>query len=243
MPSIKAEKREITGKKVSQLRKKGKIPAVMYGAGDSGVLLEIAERDFEKVFKQAGESSLVELEIGKEKKNVLIHDVSFDPIKDKPTHVDFLQVRMDKIIHADVELLFEGESPAVKLGGILVKVLHKIEVEALPKDLPHEIKVDISKLQNLEDKFTVADLKLPHGVKVRASKDEVLALIEKMKTEEELKAEQAAEASDIAAVEKIEKEKKAEEVPEEAAAPSATPSAKAAKPAPPPGKPQSKEGK
>src|SRR3989338_4619862 len=201
MPSIKAEKREITGKKVSQLRKKGKIPAVMYGAGDSGVLLEIAERDFEKVFKQAGESRLVELEMGKEKKNVLIHVFFFDPIKDKPTHVDFLQVRMDKIIHADVELLFEGESPAVKLGGILVKVLHKIEVEALPKDLPHEIKVDISKLVNLEDKFTVGDLKLPAGVKVQAENDEVLALIETPKTEEELKAEEAAEAGGIESIE------------------------------------------
>ena len=201
MPSIKAEKREVTGKKLKDLRKNGKIPAVMYGAGDSGVLLEIAERDFERVFKQAGESSLVELEIGGNIKNVLIHDVAFDPIRDNPVHVDFLQVRMDKLIKADVELSFEGESPAIKLGGILVKVLHKIEVEALPKDLPHEIKVDISKLVNLEDKFTVGDLKLPAGVKVQAENDEVLALIETPKTEEELKAEEAAEAGGIESIE------------------------------------------
>src|SRR3989338_2007181 len=122
MTSIKAEKRDLVGKKAKNLRKAGKIPAIVYGAGESGLLLEISGHDFQKVFRQAGESSLVELEIGPERKNVLIHDVAYDPIKDVPVHVDFLQVRMDKLIKAKVELLFEGDSQAIKQGGILVKV-------------------------------------------------------------------------------------------------------------------------
>src|SRR3989338_7603168 len=179
MPILKAEKREITGKKVSNLRKQGKIPAVVYGVGEKSVLLQVLGKDFEKVFREAGESTLVELEIGPDRKNVLIHEIDFDPIKDTPRHVDFLQVRMDKPIRAKVHVVFEGESGAVKnLGGVLVKVAHELEIEALPKDLPHEIKVDISNLQNLEDKFLVSNLKLPSGVKVIADSNEVLALVE-----------------------------------------------------------------
>ena len=215
MPILKAEKREITGKKVRSLRKAGKLPAVLYGAGEKGTLLEVSEKDFEKVFKQAGESTLVELEIGENKKNVLIHDVDFDPIKDKPRHVDFLQVRMDKPIRAKVHVIFEGESPAVKnLGGVLVKIIHELEVEALPKDLPHELKIDISNLQNLEDKFLVSNLKLPSGVKVIADSNEVLALVEIPRTEEEIKAEEAATAPSLESIEVLTKKKEKEEVAE-----------------------------
>ena len=191
MVSIKAEKREIQGKNTRHLREKGKIPAVIYGAGKENVLLELELKDFERVFRQAGESSLVELEIGSDKRNVLIHEVARDPIKDKPLHIDFLEVRMDKPIKAEVALEYIGESPAVKnFGGILVKVAHKIEIEALPKDLPHEIKVDISKLVNLEDKLTVRDLKLPSGVKALTELEEIIVIVEAPRTEEELKAEE-----------------------------------------------------
>ncbi|KKT78791.1 MAG: 50S ribosomal protein L25 [Candidatus Giovannonibacteria bacterium GW2011_GWB1_45_9b] len=208
MTSIKAEKRDLVGKKVKNLRKAGKIPAIVYGAGESGLLLEISWHDFQKVFRQAGESSLVELEIGPERKNVLIHDIAFDPIKDVPVHVDFLQVRMDKPIKAKVELLFEGDSPALKLGGILVKVHHELEIEALPAYLPHQIKVDLSKLKNLEDKFTVADLSLPKGVKTHAALEEVLALVESPRSEEELKAEETVSAAGIESIEVLTKKEK-----------------------------------
>lgn len=217
MPTIKAEKREITGKKVRNIRKSGKIPAVVYGAQNKGILLEISDKDFEKVFKEAGESTLVELEIGSERKNVLIHDIDFDPIKDRPIHVDFLEVRMDKPIRAKVPLVFEGESPAVKnLGGILVKVSHELEVEALPKDLPHEIKIDISVLEKLEDKITVSHVKLLRGIKIHASPDEVLVLVETPKSEEELKAQEAQAAPSLENIEVVGK-KKAEEAPAEVA--------------------------
>lgn len=209
MPTLKAEKREITGKKVQGLRKTGKIPAVLYGAGEKGVLLEVFEKNFEKVFREAGESTLVELEIGKEKKNVLIHEVDFDPIKDTPRHVDFLQVRMDKPIRAKVPLVFEGESPAVKnLGGILVKVAHELEIEALPKVLPHEIKVDISVLLDLGKKLAAGGLKLPTGVKLAGEKEEVLVLVEAPKSEEELKAEEPAPS--LETIEVVGKKKPAE---------------------------------
>ncbi|HBT81397.1 hypothetical protein A2757_00855 [Candidatus Giovannonibacteria bacterium RIFCSPHIGHO2_01_FULL_48_47] len=213
MPILKAEKREITGKKVQNLRKRGKIPAVVCGAGEKGILLQIPEKDFEKVFRQAGESSLVELEVGAERKNVLIHEVAFDPVEDRPLHVDFLQVRLDKPIRAKVQLVFEGEPLAVKnLGGILVKVAHELEVEALPRDLPHEIRVDISGLQNLGARLAAKDLKLPRGVKIHAPLDEILVLVEAPKSEEELKAEEAQAVPALETIEVVSK-KKAEEPP------------------------------
>ncbi len=190
MIAIKAEKRIMTGKSVQKLRRSGKIPAVLYGAGENVLLLEVVERDFEKVFRQAGESSLVDLEIGTEKKNVLIHDVAFDPLSNQPLHIDFLVVRMDKPIKTEIQLVFEGEAPAVKnLGGVFVKVMREIEVEALPRDLPHDIKIDISNLQNLEDHITVADLKLPAGVTVTQKPEEVIALVEAPRAEEEVATE------------------------------------------------------
>src|SRR3989344_4704299 len=178
MVSIKVEKREITGKAVKKLRKNGKVPAVLYGKEKKEELLELSLRDFQKIFKEAGESTLVELELGNDKRNVLIHDVSYDPTTSRPLHVDFLEVRMDKLITTSVPLIFDGESPAIKsLGGILVKVMHEMEIEALPKDLPHEIHIDISTLANIEDKLTVKDIKLPSGVKAISDVEETIVLI------------------------------------------------------------------
>lgn len=211
MASIRAERREIIGKKVAGLRRLGKIPAVLYGTEKNTVSIEIPEKDFAKVFREAGETSVVELELGGNKRNVLIHDIAFDPIKDTPIHVDFLEIRMDKVLRAKIPLVFQGESAAVKgQGGILVKVMHELEVEALPKDLPHEIKVDISKLENLEAKFTVADLEVPVGVKIIAKPEEVLALVETPRAEEEVAPEAAPSLESIEVVGKKKAEKEGE---------------------------------
>ena len=151
MQSIVAEKRDILGKKVRNLRKQGFLPAAVYGGGKNAEAISVKEADFMKLWKSAGESTVVELDVGNDRKNVLIHDVDIDPIKDKPIHVDFYAVDMTKKIHVDVALEFIGESEAVKSGGVLVKVFHSLKVEALPKDLPHTISVDISALKSLED--------------------------------------------------------------------------------------------
>ena len=123
---------------------------------------------------------------------------------------------MDKPITADVNIVFEGAAPAVKeLGGVLVKVLHKLEIEALPKDFPHEIKIDVSKLTNIGDRITVKDLALGKSVKVKVREDQVIVLV---KPHEEEKVEEAPKAiEDIELSEK--KGKKEEEGAEGMAAP------------------------
>ena len=202
MQSITAEKRDILGKKTKTLRQKGVLPAVVYGKGKSAENISVKESDFLKLWKSAGESTVVTLEVGSEKKNVLIHDVAVDPLKDTPTHVDFYIVDMNKLITIDVALEFTGESDAVKAGGILVKVLHTVKIEALPKDLPHSLPVDISLLKEMNNTITVRDIQLPHGVKMLDGLDETIVLIEVPRSEEDLKAAEAAE--EAPALDKIE---------------------------------------
>lgn len=200
---LKAEKRDAFGKRLTPFREKGYLPAVFYGPKDSSQSFFISLADFKKVWREAGESGIVELDFGptekggaSEKKQVLIYDVDIDPLHEEPRHVDFYVVDMAKKTTISVPLSFEGESPAVKtLGGVLVKVFHELEVEALPADLPSELKVDISVLKTFEDKIAVSDLEVPQGVEILAEPDETIALVEEPR-EEEIK-EEAPSIEDI----------------------------------------------
>lgn len=197
-----AEIRTITGKASGSLRRKGILPAVLYGAGTESQSISVLEKDFRKVFIKAGESSLVTLKVGVKDFNVLIHDVLLDPLTERPLHADFLAVRMDKEIRTKIDLEFIGESPAVKNdSGVLVKVMHEVEISALPSDLPHSIPVLLSKLANLNDRLTVNDLEVPKGVRIMAENDEVVALVEPPRTEEELKALETTEPAATVEVE------------------------------------------
>lgn len=206
---LKAEKRDIFGKKLMPARKEGKLPAVVYGGNEETKTIFVSLKEFKKTLEEAGESSIIELiqEGAKNSLNVVIKDVAVDPVSDEPLHVDFYKVRMDKPIIAAVPLVFNGIAPAVKeFGGILVKVMREIEIEALPKDLPSEIAVDISGLKTFEDRLAVSDIKLPAGVKTIAKPDEIIVLIEQPKAEEALPEEKT-----IADIEVEKKGKKEEE--------------------------------
>ncbi|MBU4284618.1 50S ribosomal protein L25 [Patescibacteria group bacterium] len=185
---IKAQQRERVGKDLQSLRKEGIIPAVVYGPGHKSISLQVNYEELKKVFEQAGESTLIKLKIGNEAKNVLIHDFAKDPITGRFIHVDFYHVRMDKVIKAEVPLIFEGEAPAVKiLEGVLVKNINHVEVEALPKDLPREIKVDISVLDSFDKQIRAKDLKLPQGVKIDLGLEEMIVSVVPPRKEEEIK--------------------------------------------------------
>ena len=177
-------------RKTKTLKEKGLLPAVLYGPKIKPLSLELDYKRFENIFKEAGESSLISLEIEKqkEKPQVLIHDIQRDPLSDKILHVDFYQVPLTKEIEAKVHLVFEGECPAAKeLGGTLVKNIAEIEVKSLPQNLPKEIKVDISQLKTFEDHIFISDLKLPAGVKILKDPREIVVLVTPpAKVEEEL---------------------------------------------------------
>jgi len=191
MLTLSAKIRKELGKKVKNLRKKGIIPAVLYGPKIKGALpLEIEEKQFEKIYKEAGESTLISLEISdkKQKIPVLIHEVEGDPLTEKPIHVDFYQPLLEEEIEVKVPLIFEGEAPAVKdLGGTLVKNISEVEVKALPQNLPHEIKVNIQSLKTFEDNILIKDLIIPREVKILKNPEEIVANVAPPeKVEEEL---------------------------------------------------------
>lgn len=174
---IKAKKRDLNIK-LDALRKGGEIPAVFYGLGKDTVSISIPITEFKKAWREAGESSPVKLSLESSDIDVLIHEVQVDPVTDEPIHVDFLAIDMKKKIQVNIPLEFVGISGAVKNGlGNLVKVLHEIEVEALPTDLPHNLQVDISTLETLENQIFVSDIKLPAGVVMITEGDEVVASI------------------------------------------------------------------
>ncbi|MEW5907724.1 MAG: 50S ribosomal protein L25 [Patescibacteria group bacterium] len=206
---IYAEKRNVFGKKLKSARKEGKIPAVLYGKSFETKSLFVPAMDFRRIWKEAGESAVIELNLAEEKKkiDVLIKDVALEPINNEPIHIDFYRVEMDRPITANVPIIFQGVSPAVKeKGGILVKVLHELKVEALPKNLPKEIIVDISHLKEIEDQISVGDLNLPPDVEISAKPEEIVILVEKPQ-EEEIKTEMK--------IEDIEVEQKGKKLTEE----------------------------
>ncbi len=188
-PILKVKSRTELGRKTKTLRRAGFLPAVVYGEGMESKPLAVPYKDFEKVYREAGESTLVTLDLDGKKYNVLIQETARDPLKDTFLHADFYAVRMDKAIRTKVPIEFLGESPAVKSeGGVLVKVMQEVEVEALAQDLPHELRIDISGLQALESKLHVKNILLPKGVKILAGPDEIVVLVETPRTEEEVKA-------------------------------------------------------
>ncbi len=170
----------------NHIRGEGNIPAVFYGSKTESTPILLNQAEFKKIFKVAGESSVITLDMSGENIDVLVHDVSVDVVTDEPIHIDFLVIDKDKKVVVKIPLEFVGESNAVKtLGGTLVKVIHEIEVEALPKDLPQNISIDLSSLENLDSHISVGDLKLPAGVELKASADDTVVSISVQKEEPE----------------------------------------------------------
>jgi len=194
----------------------GAIPGVLYGRGIGNLMFWVNRREFNRVHKDAGESTIfkTKLENGEER-NVLIKEVQRNILNGKPIHIDLYQVRMDEKIEATVELDFVGESPAVKeLGGVLVKNIDEIEVKCLPGDLPSKIKIDISRIGTFEDYIYVKDFSVSDKVELLADPDTVVAMVAPPRSEEELAELETEIKEDVTQVEGVVKEEKPEEAGE-----------------------------
>ncbi len=177
---LKLSAKTRSNEKAKSLRKEGMIPVVLYGYEQENTSLYVNEKEFDKIFKEAGESSLISLNIEGNKKApvVLISDTQEDPISGKIIHVDFYQPNLKEEVEAEIPLIFIGESPAVKdMDGTLVKSILEVEVKALPQNLPHDIKVDISKLETFEDVIQIKDLQLPDNVEIMHEPEWTVAMV------------------------------------------------------------------
>lgn len=196
---LKVEKRTVLGKGLKKLRRDGIIPANVYGKNIKSASVQVKADELEKVYKETGETGLVDLELDGKSIPVLIHNVQKN-FRGKVLHTDFFQVNLKEKVKAMVPLEIVGEPSAVaeKLG-ILMNIIDEIEVEALPESLPENIAVNIEHLANINDQVLVSDLKVPEGVEVLTDGSQVVSKIAELITKEaaeEAKAEEeAAEAA------------------------------------------------
>lgn len=225
--ALTAERRNTFGKNTAVLRRTGKLPAIVYGRGKTPQPLVVDARLFEKVYHQAGESSLIDLQINNAPAiKVLIQDVQLHPVTDRILHADFHEVTMTEKLQTEITLRFDGVAPAVhELGGVLVTNLEQVRVECLPTDLVHEIPVDISALKTFDDLIRLQDLIPPPGIIFLDKPETVVAVVTPPRTEEELKALETEVVEEVEKVEAIKKKPEEAETEAETEAPDAAPPA------------------
>jgi large subunit ribosomal protein L25 len=210
-----AETRTQLGRAVKELRRRGLIPAELYGHGIPNAHLAVPVKEFAKVFKEAGENTVVQLVLEGKKHPVMVHEVARDYLTHEVSHIDFYQVRLDEKVKAKIPLEFIGTAPGVRdKGGILNKTFSELEVEALPGDLPHRLTVDVSVLVDVNTSLHVKDVPVPKGVRVLVDGEMAVVTVMPPKKEEEVKPEEAAVTPDLSAVKVETEEKKAERAKE-----------------------------
>jgi large subunit ribosomal protein L25 len=159
------------------LRAQGVLPAVIYGPKEEATAITINQKEFERLFKKAGETTIIKLKGLGEEKDSLVHDIQRHPVNDTVLHADFYVLEKGKKVTLNIPLEFVGEAPAEKQGHILTKVLHEVEIEVAPADLPQHLEVDISKLENVGDHVLASDIKLPKSAELKISPDEILVSV------------------------------------------------------------------
>jgi len=187
---------------------KENIPGILYGRGIENVMISLDKKKFNDTYEEAGESTVFKLALdGKDERNVLIKDVQRDVLSGLTRHVDFYQVRMDEEIEAEIELVFTGESAAVKeLGGILVKNMDAIQVKCLPGDLPPEMEVNITPIKTFDDYIYVKDLPFGEKVEVLVDPETVVAMVSPPRSDEEMADLETEVKEDVTKVEGVVKE-------------------------------------
>jgi large subunit ribosomal protein L25 len=165
------------------LRKRGSIPAVFYGPKEGATAIAIDALKFDRVWKDAGETTVIQLKGVGDVKEILIHDVQFHPVTSIPLHADFYVLEKGKKVRIKVPLKFVGIAPAEKAGNIVSKALHEIEIEVAPAELPHDLPVDLSGLANVGEHITAEQVKLPPSATLISHAGDIVVSITEFKEE------------------------------------------------------------
>lgn len=184
-PTLIAEKRTILGKEVKKLRRDGKLPANVYGKGLESTSIQVETKVFEDLFKQVGETGLIDLQFEGSSHPVLVKNIQLKYPLRTPLHVDFYQVNLKEKVKTMVPLEVIGEAKAVADNiGILIQQVNEVEVEALPTDLPEKIEVNVEDLAAVGDSVTVTDLKVTGDVTILNDPEQIIVKIEEPVVEE-----------------------------------------------------------
>jgi large subunit ribosomal protein L25 len=216
--TIKAEKRDAFGKNVSRrLRKEGKMPAILYGEGTASVPLTLTKKDVIVILKsESGENTIFKVAFDSKLRDAMIKELQINPVTDELVHADLIQISMDKAIRVNVPVVLQGEPIGVKTeGGFVDFMARELEIECLPKDIPDQIKVEISELR-LHQSLKISDVAPPEGVKFIGDPAAVVVLIGVPHKEEEVvkpvEEVAAAEPAEPEVIKKERPEKEEEEV-------------------------------
>jgi large subunit ribosomal protein L25 len=187
-PKLAAARREVTGKKVAQIRRDGRLPAVVFGRGIDSDNVSVDTHEFEQLRRHAGANTLIDLSVdGAAASPVLVYGVQTHRVTRKPLHVDLYLVRMTEELTVDVPLVAEGESEAIATGGgTLLHVLEHVRVRALPDHLPQSIHYSIASLATFDDAIHVRDLEIPADATLLTDLEEVVAKVLAPRVEEEV---------------------------------------------------------
>ena len=164
--ALKVQKRD-TSTPAKLIREQGMIPAICYGSGKENVAVQMDYQTFKKTYIQAGENTVIELDVDGKNYNVLVHEIQLDPIYNTAIHVDFILLNMKENVDTHVPVVLVGEAPAVKeLGGTLNHILDEVAVRCLPGSIPHEFTLDISGISDFHTALHVSDLEIPENVEL-----------------------------------------------------------------------------
>ena len=212
MQSLRLSPREVTGKKVKQLRLNGITPVHLYGGSADSASLQVQESDLRRLLSNVGGNVPITVEVeGTEGENIcFVREVQRHPVSEQVIHVDFLRVDADQIVTAEVPIILDGDAPAVRnLGGTLAQPLQSLRVEAIPLDMPASLHISVSSLEGFEDAVRVGDLVLGEGVTTSIGSNEMIARVMQPRLEEEVDEEEVLEEGDL-----VESED-GEEIPED----------------------------
>lgn len=184
--TLTANIRSATGRKVKEVRAKGNIPATVYGKSIKSVSIEVDADDFHHIYKNAGETGLIEIVVDRDVRPVLIYNVQKHPVTNQILNIEFHQVDLKEKVHAKIPLQFIGEPAAVKEKlGVLLTLISDVEVEALPTDLPEKIEVHMENLAAVNEQITVKDLPIPPRVTLLTDPSIIVAKIVALVIEKE----------------------------------------------------------
>lgn len=189
-PKLEVRPRTVLGKKVGAIRREGRLPGVIFGGHADSTPVETDTTIFQKGYRRWGQTTLLSLTgLDGGEVPVLVHDVSREPRTGSLLHVDFARVSLTEKTHAEVPLHFIGESPAVRThGGVMVHTLSEVRIEAFPQDIPHQIDVDLSKIEQIEDTIYVRDLVVDASkIEILNDGEQVIAKAVAPRAEEEVK--------------------------------------------------------
>jgi large subunit ribosomal protein L25 len=208
---IQADRRDIVGKQVKQLRKTGKLPAILYGRHIEPLPISLDLREASRILPRLSPSALIRLQVDGEEHYALVRGKQRDILRGTLRHIDFQAVSLTETVRTYVSIELVGEAPAVEEhGGILVPSLEQLDIEALPRDLPERITVDVSGLEEVGQSINVRDLNLPGEVTIYNDPDDVIAVVTYPAAEPEVEEEELEEVAEELEPELIERRREEE---------------------------------